>query len=273
MAVNATVTGLDIYPLKSARGIARRSVRVAAAGFEWDRQWMVIDPQGMFLSQRTHPQLARIVPEIGAAALTLHAPDLPALTLPLAGDGERIAVRVHRDPCVGLDQGDGAAAWLSEAVRQRVRVVRVPPQPQRRANPRFAGSVPAPMGFADGYPVLICNQASLADLNARMPEAVPMDRFRPNLVLAGLEAWAEDRIATLTIGELTLRLVKPCTRCTIPAVDQHTGLAATDPTPVLREFRFSKELRGVTFGVNAVIVSGTDSHIECGSSCRVTFAT
>jgi uncharacterized protein len=273
MATSATVAGLFFYPLKSTRGIERGRVRVVATGFEWDRQWMAIDEHGTFLSQRTHPRLARIVPEIGAVELTLDAPGLPPLALPLVADGERVAVRVHRDPCVGLDQGAEAAAWLSEALGQPVRLVRVPPDPARRANPQFAGPAPAPMGFADGYPVLVCNQASLDDLNARLPDPVPMERFRPNLVLAGLPAWAEDEIETLGLGELTLRLVKPCTRCTIPSVDQRTGAASTDPTPALRAFRFSRELRGVTFGENAVIVAGTGCKIERGSPCRVTFAT
>jgi uncharacterized protein len=213
------------------------------------------------------------VPEVGASTLTLHAPGLRALTLPLTADGERVAVRVHRDPCVGLDQGAQAAAWLSEALGQAVRLVRVPPEPARCANQQFAGATPAPMGFADGYPVLVCNQASLDDLNTRMPEPVPMERFRPNIVLAGLAAWDEDRIETLALGELTLALVKPCTRCTIPSVDQRTGMPSTDPGPVLKTFRFSRELRGVTFGENAVIVSGTGCEIERGSACRVTFAT
>ena len=149
-----------------------------------------------------------------------------------------------------------AAQWLSEALGEALRLVRVPPDPERMANPAFAGAAPAPMGFADGFPLLVCNEASLEDLNSRMPEPIPMERFRPNIVLEGLRQWAEDRIETLMIGELTLRLVKPCTRCTIPSVDQRTGMPATDPGPVLRKFRFDKALRGVTFGENAVIASG-----------------
>jgi hypothetical protein len=125
------------------------------------------------------------------------------------------------------------------------------------------------MGFADGYPVLVCNQASLDDLNTRMPESVPMNRFRPNIVLDGLPAWAEDDIDTLCIGDLKLRLVKPCTRCTIPSVDQDSGLISTDPGPVLRRFRFDKKLRGVIFGENAVIEDGTGCEIERGARCEV----
>jgi uncharacterized protein YcbX len=277
MRTSAKVDGLFVYPVKSMRALARARVRTVATGFEWDRQWMLIDTKGTFLSQRTHPQLARFVPEITADTLLLHAPGLPPLTVPLADGGdegegaERIAVRVHRDPCVGIDEGPAAAQWASQALGEPLRLVRVPSQPERTANPAFAGSVPAPMGFADGFPLLVCNEASLEDLNRRLPERVPMERFRPNIVLSGLEPWAEDHIDTLTIGELTLRLVKPCTRCTIPSIDQRTGTPATDPVAVLRTFRFDKALRGITFGENAVIVSGAGGEIERGSACHVTF--
>jgi len=267
----ATVTSLFIYPVKSARGLPVQRVRVAATGFEWDRQWMIVNPRGVFLSQRTHPQLARIVPELGTDALTLRAPGLPPLTVPYARSGDERSVRVHQDPCLGIDQGEQAAGWVTEAVGEAVRLVRAPQDPARRANPKFAGTVPSPMGFADGYPILVCNQASLDQLNTRTPAAIPMDRFRPNIVLDGIPAWSEDHIDTLTIGALTLRLVKPCTRCAIPSIDQLTGQHSTDPLPVLRPFRFSKELLGITFGENAVIVAGGGAEVTRGSSCRVGF--
>jgi MOSC domain-containing protein len=267
----ATIAGLFVYPLKSARGLACPRVRVSATGFEHDRQWMLINAHGVFLSQRTHPQLARVVPQMDAAGLVLHAPGLAPLRLPRACTGERRSVRVHQAVCVGLDEGAAAAEWASRVAGEPARVVRVPLRSERRANPTFAGTVPAPMGFADGFPVLVCNRASLEDLNTRLPQAIPMERFRPNVVLEELPAWAEDRIDTLSIGEVTMRLVKPCTRCTIPSIDQQTGELSTDPAPVLRQFRFSKTLRGVTFGENAVIVTGGEAVIERGAPCRVSF--
>ena len=271
MAAIATVAGLFVYPLKSARGIACSHVRLGPTGFEDDRQWMLVNADGVFLSQRTHPQLACIVPQLDAGELVLHAPGLPPLRLPRTCTGERLAVRVHQDRCVGLDEGAAAAEWASRAAAEAVRLVRVPVHTERQANPAFAGSVPAPMGFADGFPVLVCNAASLEDLNTRLPSSIPMERFRPNVVLEGLPAWAEDRIDTLTVGAVTLRLVKPCTRCTIPSIDQHTGQPSIDPAPVLRQFRFDKQLRGVTFGENAVIVTGTTREIERGVACHVDF--
>jgi uncharacterized protein len=264
---------LFVYPVKSARGIARARVRLSATGFEWDREWMLIDEQGTFLSQRTHPQLALMVPEIADGALALTFPGLPPLHLPLTDAGVRIDVRVHRDPCVGLDQGELAADWVTRAAGngRPLRLVRLPERVERLANPAFAGTKPAPVSFADGFPLLVCNEASLEDLNARMPEPIPMERFRPNIVLRGPPAWAEDRIDRLTFGKVTLRLVKPSVRCTIPGIDQRTGLPGTDPAPVLKRFRFDRELLGITFGENAVIDHGTGCEIERGASGEATY--
>jgi uncharacterized protein YcbX len=267
----ATVVGLYIYPVKSARGIPKSRVRVAAGGFEWDRHWMLVDDKGTFITQRTHPQLARIVPEISDESLTLTAPDLPALRLPLEPCGESVPVRVWDYYCTALDQGTAAAEWASQAVGQSVRLVRVSPAMGRVASPKYAGNTFAPVAFPDGFPLLVCNQASLAELNARLPEPVPMERFRPNLVVSGLPAFAEDRIDSVRIGGITLRLVKPCTRCTIPSIDPRTGERSTDPSPILRSFRFDRELRGVTFGENAVIATGAGALLEQGSECHVTF--
>jgi uncharacterized protein YcbX len=271
MATVAAVTALYIHPVKSARAIARERARIVASGFEWDRQWMLINDRGTFLSQRTHPQLTQIVPRIADDALVLESPGLPPLSVPFTTPGECVAVRVHEDRCVGIEQGTAAHEWVSAALGEPARLVRVPANPERVANPRFAGEPPAPMGFADGYPLLVCNQASLDDLNARLPQPIPMERFRPNIVIEGLPAWAEDRVDILIIGSLTLRLVKPCTRCSIPSIDQRTGLRSTDPLPVLRPFRFNRQLRGITFGENAVIVAGLGCEIRRGAPCQVSF--
>ena len=265
------VSGLYVYPVKSTRGTARARAVLTPLGLEWDRQWMIVNARGVFLSQRTHPQLARIVPQLTPGALVLSAPGLPALSVPLAADGARTAVRIWDDACVGLDQGSAAHEWVSQAVGEAVRLIRVAPDMGRTANPQFAGTTPAPIGFPDGYPVLVCNEASLADLNHRLPERIPMERFRPNLVLRGLPAWAEDHIDTLDVGPVTLRLVKPCVRCTIPSIDQKTGVRSTDPAPALKEFRFSKSLRGVMFGENAVIVRGSGEAIERGAVATATY--
>lgn len=265
-----TVQELNVYPVKSARGIPKTRVLLTATGFEWDRHWMVVREDGMFLTQRSHPSLTQIATELTGEGLVLTSAGSKPLLLPLSPRGPGRPVRIWKDSCEGLDQGDEAAAWVSAVVGEPVRVVRTPAVPGRRANPDYAGTTPSPLAFPDGYPVLVCNRASLDDLNRRLPEALPMERFRPNLVLEGLPPFAEDRIATIGIGPITLTLVKPCTRCIIPSTDQRTGIRGFDPLPVLRTFRFDRELLGVTFGENAVITSGVGEFIERGAECRVT---
>ena len=263
----AVVQELFVYPFKSARGIARSTARLTAMGFEWDRQWMAVDAQGTFVSQRTHPHLAQVAPVIADDTLTLTAPGLEPLQLPLAPMGTALTVRVWNDRCSGLDQGDAAAEWISRAVGDVLRIVRQAPLLDRRADRKFAGAEPPPVSFVDAYPFLVCNLASLADLNARMPEAIPMERFRPNIVLTGLAAFEEDRIETLHIGAITLRLVKACTRCSITSTDQKSGARSTNPLPVLRAFRFNRELLGVTFGENAIAHAGIGLSIARGAEC------
>jgi uncharacterized protein YcbX len=262
-----TVEELHVYPLKSGRGIAKSTVRLAATGFEWDRHWMITDPAGTFLTQRTHPKLACIQTELSEVALTLRAPGLRPLELPLVPQGEATAVTVWRDHCEGLDQGPEASQWASTALGVSVRLMRAPPTPRRVANREFAGPRPVALAFPDGYPILVCNRASLEDLNTRMPVPIPMERFRPNIVLKGLPPFAEDRISSISIGEVRLNLVKPCTRCIITSTDQRTGELSTNPLPVLRLFRFDRALKGVKFGENAVPVEGVGGHIALGAEC------
>ena len=266
------VESLFVYPLKSARGIARDRARLSATGFEWDRHWMATDARGRFLSQRTHPRLARVETELCETSLRLRAPGLAPLELPLAPQGVPAQVQVWKDDCTGLDQGAEAASWMSAALQDSVRIVRVPQQIARKADPRFAGEHSQPVSFTDGFPFLICSTASLAALNERMPEPIPMERFRPNIVLSGLAAFAEDEIESIHIDGVTLRLVKPCLRCVITATDQQTGLPGANPLPVLKSFRFDSDLLGVKFGENAVAAKGFGEEIRRGAECRVALA-
>jgi uncharacterized protein len=262
-----SVEELYVYPVKSCRGIPQQSVRLLSTGFEWDRQWMVIDATDCFISQRTHPKLATVQPALTEGALLLSAAGTGTLRIALDREGPSTTVRVWDDFCIARDEGDEASEWLSAALGDAVRLVRVGAQMNRTANARYAGPDPAPVTFVDGFPILICNRASLAALNGRMPQALPMSRFRPNLVLDGLEPFAEDRIAALSIGAVTLRLVKPCTRCIITSTDQLTGERSINPLPVLRQFRFSRELKGVMFGENAIVAAGAGSTITLGACC------
>ena len=269
-ATSAVLTHLFIYPVKSTRGIALTSAGVAATGCEWDRRWMIVDENALFITQRSHPDLARIVPQITADALVLRAPGLPDLFVPFTSGGLPLPVRIWRSQCVALEEGPEAHEWLSGFLGQRVRLVKVSPGMGRVANPEYAKFAPAPINFPDGYPFLVCNQASLADLNTRLPQPMRMECFRPNLVLEGLAPWAEDDIETLTFPGVTLRFVKPCVRCVIPSRDYKTGENAVNPLPVLRKFRWSRPLKGVLFGENATLEAG-GGELTLGSRCRITW--
>jgi uncharacterized protein len=225
----AIIRELNIYPLKSGRAVPKEQARLGTTGFEWDRHWMAASPEGVFMSQRTQPRLALVESEIGADELTLRAPGQSALHVPLRPEGPTHTARVWKDDVSALDHGDVAARWLTQAVGSPARLLRVSPALDRHANAAFAGTVRAPVAFPDGFPILVCNVASLEHLNSRMPEPIPMERFRPNLVLEGLEPFEEDRIAELHFGAVTLRLVKPCTRCVVTSTDQRTGLLSTNP--------------------------------------------
>ena len=266
----ASVSALFYYPVKSTRGIATGRARLVPTGLAWDRQWMIVDARAHFLTQRTHPHMARIVPEVNEEGLTLRHPELSELRVPLEPGGEALTVRIWDDVCEAVGQGREADAWLSRALGEPVRLVRAPPQ-MRAANAQYAGTTTAPIGFPDGYPLLVVNAASLADLNTRLPQPMPMERFRPNVVLEGLPAWAEDRIAAITAGTVTLRLVKPCLRCSIPTLDHVTGEAAYNVLPVLKTFRFSHALHGVMFGENAVIEHGAGEELHRGDAVRISW--
>jgi uncharacterized protein YcbX len=215
---------------------------------------MVVRPDGRFLSQRTHPALARIQPSCTPSTLRLAVDGEAPLEVDASAvlRGTRCEVTVWDDLLAATDAGEVAAQWLARAIGTPARLVRVAADHARRASRDWVGERDVPVAFADGFPVLVCSSSSLAALNLRLPQPVPMDRFRPNLVIDGLEPFAEDGIRRMTIGAVTLELVKPCTRCSVPGIDQRTGLAATDPFPALRAFRWDAQLRGVTFGVNAV---------------------
>jgi uncharacterized protein len=238
-----------------------------------------VDSAGKFISQRTRPELARVATELTADQLILTSPGVAPLVLPhpdaastaaqilspeAASDAPGMAVKIWNDSAFAIDEGAAAAEWISTVLGVPARVVRVSDASDRLADARYAGDHPPPLAFADGFPLLVCNADSLAELNRRMPEPIPMTRFRPNLVVSGWSAFAEDDIDTLEIGPVTLRLVKPCARCVITSIDQHTGVASTNPLPVLRRFRFDRELRGVTFGSNAIVTKGAPSILSRG---------
>jgi len=268
--MNATIAALFVYPVKSCRGVAVGAARLTERGLAHDREWMIVDADGRFVTQREVPRLALVATALSDTVLQLAAPGMAPLTIPLERTGTPRSVTVWRDTLPAFDQGHTAGAWLSAWVGHPVRLVRFDPEFRRHCNPAFAGPNGAHTAFADGYPILVLSEASLADLNGRLDDPLPVDRFRPNLLLSGIEPYDEDHIGELAIGAATLRLVKPCTRCQITTTDQLTSRVGIEPLPTLATYRHDAALDGVTFGMNAIIAEGAGATISVGDCARCT---
>jgi uncharacterized protein YcbX len=259
------LAGLYVYPIKSCRGTALGRALLTRAGLQHDREWMVVTPEGRFLTQRDTPRLALVVPSIGRDELTIEAPGQGPLQVPLDAHGAPRTVTVWRDRCPALDEGAAAARWFTDFLGHPARLVRFAPDGRRPTDAAWSQGLDGESRFADGFPLLVLSRASLDDLNARLPAPLPLDRFRPNLVLGGDEPYAEDRLAALSHGTVHLRIVKPCTRCAITTTDQATATVTGDePLRTLRTYRWDAKLRGVTFGQNAIVVGGAGETLELG---------
>ena len=270
--MTAALTGIFIYPVKSCRGIANDRAQLAATGFEGDRHWMLVRPNGRFVTQRELPRLALVGTQLTATSLTLTAPDMPALEVSRDAQGPGLAVTVWKFDGRGIDCGDHAAAWVTQYLETPLRLVRFDPDAPRACSPEWTPGAHAVTEFSDGFPILVISRASLADLNARLPQALPMERFRPNVVIDGVEAYDEDRMHELRAGPVTLRIVKPCSRCSITTTDQQRGVVdGVEPLQTLKEYRYDPKLRGVLFGQNAIIVNGVGESLQVGQRFDVSW--
>lgn len=272
----ASIASLHIYPVKSCRGIDLDAATLGRAGLEskgiGDREWMVVDGGGNFITQREAPRMALIAPELAADALVLHAPGMHALRIALDlpfGRSATLAVQVWNHTCRAFDEGDEAAAWLSQFLGRKLRLARFDPGHKRTSNRERTGNIEALNRFSDGYPVLMISRASLADLNGRLQEAgrdpLPMNRFRPNIVIDAVGPFDEDRFISLTSGAVILKPVKPCPRCPIPSIDQATATRGPDPLDILSRYRDDANL-GVIFGQNTIVASGYGAVLHVGQS-------
>ena len=246
------------YPLKSARGHALDACAMDRFGLVGDRRWMLVDDGGRFVSQRRLPAMACLA----VAALDR------GLRLTMGGDtidveepsprGECVISTVWEDTVVAPVAAPSVSDWLSERFGESLRLVHFPPTALRGVEPGYAPSSQL-VAFSDGYPLLILTEASLDELNRRLPEPVPMDRFRPNLVIRGADAHAEDSWRRIRIGAAEVSLVKPCSRCAIPGIDQQTGERDPHINRVLATYRRCEGV--IYFGMNAVAASGTQFHV------------
>lgn len=250
---NLSLSAIYRYPVKSARGHALQEARTDAFGIAGDRRWMLVDERGVFVSQRTMAAMAllEVSPAPDGLLLTYRGAQL-AVATPAPG-AARESVRVWSDQLEGLSADDAANHWLSQRFGVPLRLVYCPDDARRAVDPHYCANG-ARVAFPDGFPLLVLTQASLDDLNRRLPAPVPMDRFRPNLVISGAEAFDEDRWSRLRIGGVQIDLVKPCSRCAVPSIDQATGERDSSINRVLADFR--RRDGQIYFGMNALVPAG-----------------
>ncbi len=245
------ITGIFIYPVKGAAGIPLETAELDDVGFRHDRRWMVVDEAGAFVSQRTRPRLALIQPVLDGDVLLLRAPGRADLRVPAgAAPAGRERVRVWDADVTAASAGEEAERWISEFLGQPGRIVRYAQETDRPVDPRYARRATDRVAFVDGYPCLLISQGSLDALNTRLAAPVPMNRFRPNVVVGGTGPHAEDGWRAIRVGELVLDLVKPCGRCAVTTVDQASAVPGVEPLRTLSAYR--KVGDKVLFGQNCI---------------------
>jgi len=261
------LSALNIYPIKACRGSAGQAAFIERRGLENDRRLLVVAPDGLAVTQRDAPTLAMVIPALNDSRLDLSAPGMPALDLPISAEGPIRHATVWDDSGIKvIDQGEEAAAWFSTYLKTPVRLVRMPEDSLRMVDPRYATRPDDHVSFADGYPILIVSQESLDDLNTRLEVPLPMNRFRPNLVIKGGAPFAEDTWKRIRIGEVEMALIKPCSRCEVTTHDQETGRHAREPLKTLATFR-RRDGNKVMFGVNVIPLN--EGHVRLGDPLEI----
>jgi uncharacterized protein len=264
--MSAVLAGLFIHPIKSAAGFACNQAVLGPHGLQHDREWMIVEAAtGRGITQREDSRLALLGTAIEGSHLRLWNPAGAGPVLDLQHEGEVREVTVWGAQCAAFDAGDDAAAFLSDWLEKPLRLVRFDARRARLSNQDWTQGREVSTLFSDGYPMLVLSQASVADLAARVGQDLPVQRFRPNLLLGGVPAYAEDEAAGLQIGDVRVNLTKACTRCVMTTIDQQRGERMGDePLRTLKSYRFDKALRGVIFGRNAYAVAGEGTTLTRG---------
>ncbi|HTH77542.1 MAG TPA: MOSC N-terminal beta barrel domain-containing protein [Ramlibacter sp.] len=270
--IRTKIARLFVYPVKSCAGVELTEVLLTETGFDLDRAWMVVDDKNEFLSQRDEPRMALVKVQLKSDEVVLRAPGMLALHLAIESVDSPRRVRVWNDDVDAWDMGAVAAQWFTDFLHRPCRLVRFDPEVKRTCDMKWTGGVQALNQFSDGFPLLVTSEGSINELNRRLREAghapVGIERFRPNIVLAGLDANDEDRLDVLRIAagqEVQLKPVKPCTRCTIPDVDPATGTSSPEVNAALRAYRSNAAMNGaITFAMNAIVLQGFDATLRVG---------
>jgi uncharacterized protein YcbX len=273
----ARIARLFVYPVKSCAGVELQEAVLTETGLDLDRAWMVVDAQGRFVTQRQLPRMALVRPQLKVHEVVLRAPGMLALHLAIDAVEEPATVRIWNDEMTAYDMGGVAAQWFSDFLGQPLRLVRFDPEQRRLSNRQWTGGAEALNQFSDGFPLLVLTEAAVDELNARLAAAghgpVGVERFRPNIVLSGLAAHAEDGLRQLLIeadAQVQLALVKPCPRCPIPNVDPATGTTSPEVLQILGTYRKNPLLNGApSFGMNAIVLGGLEQTLRVGQPVTV----
>lgn len=258
------LSALYRYPLKSGKAETLQHIGLDKLGLDGDRRWMLVDEaSGRFLTQRTVAKMSQLSALWNSAGgLSLSSPGHATLEIALPGsDAELRGVTLWRDALRVPDAGDQAAAWVSDFIGKPTRLVHIPLERARYTEAGY-GQDGDQVGFADGYPLLLIGQASLDDVSTRVGRPMEMLRFRPNLVIEGGDAFAEDGWKRLRIGDVELRVVKPCSRCILTTIDPKTGERSADREPFATLEAYRKTENGAMFGQN--VVNDGVGHLEVG---------
>jgi uncharacterized protein len=245
-----TIHSLHVYPIKSCRGIDLETAELVATGIKYDRHWMLVNEQGEFLSQRQLPQMAGISCTFTDQSLIASVDNEAPLEIPLEQTAEEfITVNIWNDQCNASIVSAQANAWFSKVLGVPCKLVYLPESENRQVDPRYAepGQI---VGFADGFPLLIVSLASIDLLNEKLEQKVSIDRFRPNIVIDGCNAHAEDDWHQIAIADITIQLAKPCSRCVIPSIDQHSSEKHPTILKALASYRRSENK--IYFGQNGL---------------------
>ena len=256
------VSQINIYPIKSCAELSLAAAPIGVTGFVNDRRWLLVDADQCFLTQRELPRMALIQPTIEDDCLRLTAPGVGSIELPIDQPGAGVGVSVWKDSGISaIDQGDPVAAWFSTFLEHDCRLVRFADDAVRPVSPKYAPRPTDRVGFADGFPFLIISEASLTDLNRRLETPLPMNRFRPNIVVTDTEPYAEDTWRAIRAGDVEIDVVKPCARCAITTTDQVTAARGKEPLRTLATYRIGQN-GGAMFGQNAIHrTSGGTLHV------------
>jgi len=261
-----TLSTLTYYPIKACRGFDLQSSNVERMGLEHDRRMMVVTPEGDFLTQREYPKLALITPTLKNDSVTLSAPNFDSIQFGIQKSGASYPVNIWKSTGVqAVDQGEESAQWLSDWLGTSVRLVHIADGYLRKVSAEYAVNADDHTGFADGYPILIISEASLQDLNSKLDSALPMNRFRPNIVVKDCEPFAEDTWQRIRIGGVEMALVKPCARCEVTTTDQITLERKKEPLKTLGGYR--KHKLGAIFGMNVIPLN--EGRLEIGMDVEI----